>query len=41
MKLLAIFIAQKENDRKVKILQSEFKLDHLGYFERQKYVFKR
>ncbi len=33
MKLLALFILHKEDDRKVKILQDEFHLKSFGYFE--------
>lgn len=35
MKLLAIFILHKEDDKKVKIFQDEFNLDSFGYFERR------
>lgn len=35
MKLLAIFVLQKEEDKKVKILQDEFNLESFGYFERR------
>jgi hypothetical protein len=38
MKLLAIFILHKVNEDEVKILQNEFNLDHLGFFQRRQYV---
>ncbi|CAF1301994.1 unnamed protein product [Rotaria sordida] len=34
MKLLAIFILYKENDKSAKILQDEFNLESFGYFQR-------
>ncbi len=37
MKLLALFVLHKEDDKKVKILQDEFNLESsFGYFERRR-----
>ena len=41
MKILALFVLQKEGDKKVKILQDEFNLDSFGFFERRGYVRQR